>query len=112
MKKRNRRGDPDEMPTDVAGLEGWTRARAGIAGAGRKLPSQRITINIDSDLIAIFKAEALRGGLPYQVAINQALREHLHRKEGEAGAEAVNAVLSALDDPAVRRKIRALARRA
>jgi hypothetical protein len=73
-----------------------------------KVPVRRVTINIDSDIIAIFKAEALRGGPPYQVAMNQALREHLHRSEEARSREFVEGVLSALDDPSVRRKIRSV----
>jgi hypothetical protein len=59
---------------------------------------------------AIFKAEAFRGGPPYQVAIHQALRRYLHQPEKDVEAEAVEAVLAALDDPSVRRKIRSLSR--
>ena len=73
-----------------------------------KLPTRRVTINLDQDLLAIFKAEALRGGPPYQVAINQALRAYLHGREASEQARAVRVVLTALDDAAVRRKLRSI----
>jgi uncharacterized protein (DUF4415 family) len=100
---------PDEMPGDVSKLKGWTKAKQ-ILDVGRvRLPTRRITINLDSDVVAIFKAEALKGGLPYQVAINQALREYLHAKEGQSREQAAKTVLAALEDPAVRKKIQTLA---
>jgi hypothetical protein len=68
---------------------------------GTKLPTRRITINIDSDIIAIFKAEALQGGPPYQVAINQALRRYLRDRETEVDSRTRKAVLSTLRDPEV-----------
>ena len=74
-----------------------------------KLPTRRVTINLDQDLLAIFKAEALRGGPPYQVAINQALRAYLHSREASEQERAVRVVLTALDDAAVRRKLRSSA---
>ena len=109
MKTRKSEPDLDEMPADVSSLKGWSQARRLVDPASVKLPTRRITINIDSDIIAVFKAEALRGGPPYQVSINQALREHLHRKEREAGEELVQGVLRALEDPTVRRKVREVA---
>jgi hypothetical protein len=68
----------------------------------------RITINIDQDVIAHFKAEALRGGPPYQVGINQALRRHLHELETRSEGGLLEAILVALDSPRVRRKIRGI----
>jgi hypothetical protein len=73
-----------------------------------KLPTRRVTINLDEDLVAIFKAEALRGGPPYQVAINQALRAYLHSREASEEDRAVQIVLTALDDEAVRDKLRCI----
>jgi uncharacterized protein (DUF4415 family) len=98
------------MSADLSHIKGWKPARKVVDPARFKPPARRITINLDADIIATFKAEAFRGGLPYQVAINQALREYLLQREKDAEAEAVEAVLSALDDPAVRRKIRRLSR--
>jgi hypothetical protein len=84
------------------------RARQVIDPLNAKLPSRRVTINLDEDLLAVFKAEALRGGPPYQVAINQALRAYLHGREVSEQARAVQVVLTALDDVAVRRKLRSI----
>jgi hypothetical protein len=70
---------------------------------------RRITINLDADLIAIFKAEALQGGPPYQVAINQALRSYLRDRERSWREHAAAAlVLEALDDEKVQEKLRGM----
>ena len=112
MKKKTPNTIKEEMPTDVSKLKGWTKARQVLDTTTTKLPARRITINIDSDIIAIFKAEALRGGAPYQVAINQALRRYLHDREMKSRNQTVREVLAALDDRAVRRKIQSIYRRA
>jgi hypothetical protein len=70
------------------------------------VPSRRVTIRLDEDLLAIFKTEALAGGLPYQVAINQALRAHLRERERSEEKRSVEIVLAALEDEAVREKLR------
>ncbi len=98
----------EEMPLDVSRLPGWTRARKVVDPATARLPTRRITINLDADIVAIFKAEALGGGPPYQVAINQALRRFLVQRERDEKGRAVEAVLSALDHPMVREKVCAL----
>jgi uncharacterized protein (DUF4415 family) len=97
------------MPQDVAELEGWISASRGLDPASVKLPTRRITINLDSDVVATFKAEALQGGPPYQVAINQALRAFLRMREAQTTGDWIRGVLKALDDTAVRRKIRSIA---
>lgn len=102
--KRTVHGD-DGLPDDVSGLDGWGPARVVVDPATVKLPTKRITINLDADVIAIFKADALRGGPPYQVAINQALRSYLHQREVDEERRHVDAVLAALEDSAVRAKI-------
>ena len=111
-RKRNarsqRRSTAGEMPQDVSTLEGWTRARQVVDPVNVKLPTRRVTINLDQDLLAIFKAEALRGGPPYQVAINQVLRAYLYSREASEQERAVRVVLTALDDAAVRRKLRSI----
>ncbi|MGH9380056.1 MAG: BrnA antitoxin family protein [Thermoanaerobaculia bacterium] len=96
------------MPQDVSARRGWGPARHVVDAATGKLPTRRVTINLDEDIIAIFKAEALRGGPPYQVAINQALRAYLHDREVSAHDRAVQTVLTALDDEAVQRKLRSI----
>lgn len=98
----------DELPEDVSRLDGWRPARQ-VADLTRiKLPTRRITINLDADVVAVFKAEALRGGPPYQVAINQALRSYLQERERSRREHAAAIVLEALDDEAVQEKLRAI----
>lgn len=101
-------GSADTVPQDVSTRRGWGPARHVADPAQVKLPTRRVTINLDEDIIAIFKAEALRGGPPYQVAINQALRAHLHDREVPEHERAVQTVLTALDDETVRRKLRSV----
>ncbi|HVS12844.1 MAG TPA: BrnA antitoxin family protein [Thermoanaerobaculia bacterium] len=96
------------MPRDVSTQRGWKPARHVADPATAKLPTRRVTINLDEDIVAIFKAEALRGGPPYQVAINQALRGYLHDREVSEHDRTVQAVLEALDDEAVQLKLRSV----
>jgi uncharacterized protein (DUF4415 family) len=98
----------DAMPQDVAMRKGWGPARHVVDPVSAKLPTRRVTINLDEDLLAIFKAQALRGGPPYQVAINQALRAYLHDRETSEQDRAVEVVMTALEDEAVRRKVRSI----
>jgi uncharacterized protein (DUF4415 family) len=101
--------DPsDEMLPDVSRQRGWRPARRVADPVTTKLPTRRVTINLDQDIIAIFKAEALHGGPPYQVAINQALRAYLYERELSERDRAVRAVLAALDDEAVKQKLRSI----
>jgi uncharacterized protein (DUF4415 family) len=103
--------DRDDVPADVSKLGGWTRARKTADATRVRLPTRRITINLDADIVAIFKAEAFRGGLPYQVAINQALRRFLAEREETLGERAAATVLAALEHPSVVKRIRAVASR-
>jgi uncharacterized protein (DUF4415 family) len=96
------------IPRDVSTRRGWRPARHTVDPVGAKLPSRRITINLDEDVVAIFKADALRGGPPYQVAINQALRAYLHERERQGQDRAVRTVLMALDEDKVIRKLRSI----
>jgi uncharacterized protein (DUF4415 family) len=106
---RTMRGATGEaMRQDVSALKGWGPARHVVDPVSTKLPTRRVTINLDEDLVAIFKAEALRGGPPYRVAINQALRAYLHHRERSERDRAVEVVLTALEDEAVRRKLRSI----
>lgn len=102
------RGSGSELPRDVSMQQGWGPVRHVIDPATVKLPARRVTINLDEDIIAIFKVEALRGGPPYQVAINQALRAYLHDREVSEYERAVRTVLTALDDEAVQSKLRSV----
>jgi uncharacterized protein (DUF4415 family) len=99
---------PDGLPEDVSGLRGWRPARQVADVTKTRLPTRRITINLDAGVIAIFKTEALRGGPPYQVAINQALRSYLRQRERSRREHAAAIVLEALDDEAVQEKLRAI----
>lgn len=105
--KRTAEPREDELPKDVSHLRGWARTKTSVSLDRIKLPTRRITINIDRDIIAIFKAEALQGGPPYQVAINQALRRYLRDREIEIDARTRKAVLSTLRDPEVAASIAA-----
>ncbi len=111
MKKRTRRSIEDEIPADVSQLAGWRRARVVLDLARTRIPTRRITINLDADVIAAFKAEALRGGPPYQVAINQALRAHLRERLESEDERAARTVLKALADREVVRRIRRISGR-
>ena len=54
-------------------------------GAALKQPGKtRITIMLDGDVLAAFRARAADTGRGYQTAINQALREYLAADELEA----------------------------
>jgi len=69
----------------------------GLEAFADKPTKVRITISLDGDLIAHFKAEADKpGGLPYQTQINQTLRQAL-ALEAPADAEAMKSAL--LKDP-------------
>ena len=106
MKRKARDNRADEMPVDVSDMAAWGRARRIVDVVNAKVPARRVTLNLDVDIIAAFKAEALQGGPPYQVAINQALRSYLRQRERTAQESSVEIVSKALDDPEVRRKIR------
>ena len=55
-----------------------------IRGPAVKQPGKtRITIMLDRDVVAAFRARAEETGRGYQNAINQALREHLASEELE-----------------------------
>lgn len=68
---------PDDQidTTDVPEILDWSDARR---GAFYRPVKKQITIRLDADIIAWFKAHA-RGGRGYQTDINGALREHVHR---------------------------------
>jgi uncharacterized protein (DUF4415 family) len=108
MSRSRSKATADALPDDVSHLRGWRPARQVADVTKTKLPTRRITINLDADLVAIFKAEALQGGPPYQVAINQALRGYLRERERSRQQHAAAIVLEALDDEAVRQKLRAI----
>ena len=61
--------------TDAPEILDWSDARRGVFYRPVK---QQITLRLDADIIAWFKAQA-RDGRGYQTDINGALREHVHR---------------------------------
>ena len=66
----------DQIDTaDVPEILDWSDARRGVFYRPVK---QQITLRIDADIIAWFKARA-PGGRGYQTEINGALREHVRR---------------------------------
>ncbi|MCY4083094.1 MAG: BrnA antitoxin family protein [Caldilineaceae bacterium] len=75
----------EEMPddridtSDIPEVLDWTNARRGVFYRPVK---QQITLHLDADLIAWFKARA-EGGRGYQTDINSALRRHVARCERE-----------------------------
>ena len=64
--------------SDAPELLDWSDARRGVFYRPVK---QQITLRIDADIIAWFKARA-RDGRGYQTDINSALREHILRTSG------------------------------
>ena len=72
---------PDDRidTTDIPELLDWTGARRGLFYRPVK---QQITLRLDADLIAWFKAHA-QGGRGYQTDINRALRQHVERCQRE-----------------------------
>ena len=61
--------------TDAPEILDWSDARREVFYRPVK---QQITLRLDADIVAWFKARA-RGGRGYQTDINGALREHVHR---------------------------------
>ena len=71
----------------------------GVEEAVERPAKVRITINLDGDVVANFKAQARKpGALPYQTQINQALRQAMEAEGVSAGAREVKSAL--LEDPA------------
>ena len=68
---------PDDQidTTDAPEILDWSDARRGVFYRPVK---QQITLRLDADIIAWFKANA-RGGRGYQTDINGALRDHVQR---------------------------------
>ena len=74
---------PDDQidTTDAPEILDWSDARRGVFYRPVK---QQITLRIDADIIAWFKAQAPEGR-GYQTDINGALREHVQRTARSAG---------------------------
>ena len=62
--------------SDLAEVADWSK---GVRGRFYRPTKQSVTIRLDSDVVAWFKARANKGR--YQTSINQALREYMeHRR--------------------------------
>ena len=74
---------PDDQidTTDAPEILDWSNARRGVFYRPVK---QQITLRLDADIIAWFKAQA-RDGRGYQTDINGALREHVQRTARSVG---------------------------
>jgi uncharacterized protein (DUF4415 family) len=74
---------PDDQidTTDAPEILDWSDARRGVFYRPVK---QQITLRIDADVIAWFKAQA-PGGRGYQTNINEALRDHVRRVDPPSG---------------------------
>ena len=74
---------PDDRidTTDTPEILDWSYARRGVFYRPVK---QQITLRLDADIIAWFKAQA-RDGCGYQTDINGALREHVRRTADSVG---------------------------
>ena len=70
---------PDDQidTTDAPEILDWSDSRRGVFYRPVK---QQITLRLDADIVAWFKAHA-RGGRGYQTDINGALREHVQRTD-------------------------------
>jgi uncharacterized protein (DUF4415 family) len=65
--------DPDSQPlTDAE----WAALRPRQGRPTAPTSKTRITIRIDSDIVAIYKAHAAKQGTSYQPSINAVLRQH------------------------------------
>ena len=67
--------DDEIDTTEAPEILDWSDARR---GAFYRPVKQQITLRLDADVIAWFKAQA-RGGRGYQTDINGALRDHVRR---------------------------------
>ena len=70
--------DDEIDTTDAPEILDWSDARRGVFYRPVK---RQITLRLDADIVAWFKARA-RGGRGYQTDINGALREHVRRMAG------------------------------
>lgn len=71
----------DQLDTaDIPEILDWSDARRGVFYRPVK---QQITLRIDADIIAWFRAQA-NGGRGYQTDINGALREHVQKMASAA----------------------------
>ena len=73
---------PDDAidTSDIPEVSDWSKARR---GALYRPVKQQLTLRIDADLIAWFRASAQDGSDGYQTRINAALREYVERHAAE-----------------------------
>ena len=64
---------------------------------------QKVTMNLDSDIIEFFKLRAEEEGTPYQFLINQVLREYARGNRVEQLAKEVSDLL--IEDPTFLQKV-------
>ncbi|MGH7576720.1 MAG: BrnA antitoxin family protein [Longimicrobiales bacterium] len=87
--QRKRLDALDERDIDLSDIpeitdEMWARAVRGVSGPSEyyRALKQQITLRLDKDIIAWFKANAERG---YQTEINRVLREYVMGRLANAG---------------------------
>lgn len=80
--------------------EARSNAEKQIPGAGKSAARRperhsrvKVTMNVDGDIVAFFKARAKEDGRPYQTLMNQILREHVSGSRVERISEEVAAEL-------------------
>jgi len=73
--------DPEIDTSDMPEVRDWSAARR---GAFYRPVKQQLTLRIDADLVAWFRARTA-GGKGYQSHMNEALREYVRRHEREPG---------------------------
>ena len=81
------RGEPD---SPIAAVPGAGKSAAQIP---TRHVRQKITINLDSDIIEFFKARADEEGTPYQFLINQILRDYVRGTRTEQLSKDVSEAL-------------------
>ena len=69
----------DEIDTsDIPEVTDWSNAKRGVI---YRMTKQRITLDLDADVIAWFRSNA-KTDIDCQTGINQALREYVRREKG------------------------------
>lgn len=69
----------------------------GLGSSAVKMPTRhlryKVTMNLDGDIVDYFKKKAERAGRPYQLLINDVLREHIEGSRPEQMAKAVGEII-------------------
>lgn len=90
---------------DEGAIPGEGRSAAEIPGRHFR---QKVTINLDADIVSFFKDRAAEEKTPYQFLINQVLREFVHGTRPERLARSVGDLL--LSDESFRQKLKEVLR--